>query len=220
MPLLKKSPISYNPYFLLPFLVWVIAGGILLFAFSRQVLFFSVNTHYSDIADWFMYYATWLGQAEIIVPILFVLMLIPRFRNWWYFTTALLCNVVPFLVQHFIKEWLNHPRPRLLFRGIPGMHYLPQWPELLHTSFPSGHSEGAFSFFCFLSLILTTRYRKAGILFFLLALTVCYSRIYLTAHFFDDVYVGSIIGTLGTMLVFSIMEKYKGSFFKKKDNFS
>jgi len=78
-----------------------------------------------------------------------------------------------------------------------------------------GHSTGAFSFFCFLSLILTARYKAFGLLFFLLALSVCYSRMYLAAHFFDDVYAGSILGTTLTMLMFSIMNQYKSKFFKK-----
>jgi membrane-associated phospholipid phosphatase len=89
------------------------------------------------------------------------------------------------------------------------MHYRPEWPVLLERSFPSGHSEGAFSFLCFLSLLLPYRYNKLGILFFLLALTVCYSRIYLAAHFFEDVYAGSIIGTVATTLIFSFMVRYK-----------
>jgi membrane-associated phospholipid phosphatase len=198
----------------------VAAGGLLLSAYSKQAIFLAINTHYSAFGDVLMYYVTWMGQAEVIIPCLSLLMIMPRFRNWWYFVTALLCNLVPFFVQHYIKGWLNHPRPQLVFCNTPGMHCLPHWPVLLHNSFPSGHSEGAFSFFCFLSLILTAHYRWAGALFFLLALAVGYSRIYLAAHFFDDVYIGSIIGMAGTTLVFSVMARYRDSFFKKKDTFA
>ena len=212
----KKQYISYNPYFIFPFIIWMVAGGFLLRAYGKQELFTIINTRSSDIGDMVMYYITVLGQAEIIIPLLLLLMVIPAFRNWWYFVTAALCNLVPFFIQHFIKTWLNLPRPRLLIQDTSQIHYLPHWPVLLHTSFPSGHSEGAFSFFCFLSLLLPAVYRKYGFLFFLFALSVCYSRIYLAAHFFEDVYVGSLIGTVATTLVFSVMYKYREVFFKKK----
>lgn len=201
-------------------MLWVIGGGIALFLVPKNQLFLYINTHYSRFGDVFMYYVTWLGQAELIIPVLLLLMVIPRFRNWWYFATALVSNLVPFFIQHYIKGLLNMPRPQLVFSNPPRIHCLPDWPVLLHSSFPSGHSEGAFSFFCFLSLLLSARYKKFGILFFLLALCVCYSRIYLAAHFFSDVYVGSIIGMAGTTLFFSIMAHYRGAFFKKKDTFT
>ncbi len=214
----KKFRIPYNPYFLIPFVLWIIAGGILIMAFDKKILFFAVNTRYSAFGDILMYYITMLGQAEVIIPVLLALMILPRFRNWWYFTTALLCNVFPFIIHHFIKGYLNHPRPRLLYENLPELHYLPEWPRLLHSGFPSGHSQGAFSFFCFLSLILVGKNRKLGVLFFMLALAAGYSRIYLTAHFFEDVYAGSIFGTVVTTLVFSVMEYYKGKFPKHTHN--
>ena len=215
--MLKKRQISYNPYFLFPFLLWMVAGGILLAVYSRQDLFFAINTHYTNIADIAMYYITWLGEGGFIVTVLVLLLAIPYFRNWWYFTTALLCNLIPFLIQQGLKAFFNAPRPRLLYYDRLWMHYSPDWPLLLHNSFPSGHSEGAFSFFCFLSLILPARYSKSGLVFFLLAMSVCYSRIYLAAHFFEDVYTGSILGGVTTMLIYSIMFRYKDRFFHKKD---
>lgn len=186
---------------------------------SKGTLFLSINTHYAPVADIVMYYLTWLGQAEVIIPALLLVMVIPRFRNWWYVVIALCCNVIPFVVQHFIKSWLNYPRPLLLLGNSSGLHYLKDWPFLLHSSFPSGHSQGAFSFFCFLSLLLPPKYRVYGFVLFLSALLVCYSRIYLAAHFFEDVYAGSILGTVLTTLIFSILDKYKGLFLKKKDTF-
>lgn len=195
----------------------MLAGGIALFNCSKHDLFYFINGRYSNAADVFMYYITWLGQAEVIIPALLLLMLIPALRNWWYFFTALACNIIPFLIQHFVKDWLNYPRPQLLYKEL-GMHYLPQWEKLWHSSFPSGHSQGAFSFFCFLSLLLPQKYRALGLLFFLLAISVCYSRIYLAAHFFGDVYVGSMLGTVITSIVFMIMTKYRDSFSAKKNS--
>ena len=96
------------------------------------------------------------------------------------------------------------------------MHYLASWPSLVNNSFPSGHSEGAFSFFCLASLLLPEKYSRFGFLFFMLALGVGYSRIYLTAHFFEDVYAGSIIGGIVTTIIYSFMYQFKARFSKEK----
>lgn len=183
--------------------------------FTAKQLFFAVNTTYSDSADTLFYYATYMGDGAVIIPILFVLLLIPRFRNWWYFLTALLCNLIPFFVQQILKAEFNSPRPFKYFHNAPWIHYLYQWPYLSDRSFPSGHSAGAFSFFCFLSLLLPGKYSAWGFVFFLLAISVCYSRIYLTAHFFADVYAGSIIGAVTTSVIFVVMNKYRDAFTKR-----
>jgi membrane-associated phospholipid phosphatase len=212
----KKRSISYNYFFIIPFITWVVAGGILVLAFTREQLFFAANRNYSDAGDAIMPYITFFGQGEVIIPGLLLLLLIPRFRNRRYFILAFMCNIVPFVIQQALKSVFNSPRPLLRYHNHFWVHVSPGWPELTAHSFPSGHSEGAFSFFCFLSLLLPPGYRGYGLLFFILALSVCYSRIYLAAHFFEDVYAGSILGTVITTVVFYIMNKYDAVFPQKK----
>jgi membrane-associated phospholipid phosphatase len=86
----------------------------------------------------------------------------------------------------------------------------------MERSFPSGHTCTAFCLFCFLAFILTPRYKWLGLVFFILAMAVGYSRIYLAAHFFLDVYVGSIIGVIFTILVVAIMRQYPHYFYRKQ----
>lgn len=195
----------------------MVAGGILLLTFSKQQLFQFINTHNTPLYDTIMYQVTIMGQGEVIIPILMLPLAIPAYRNWWYFTTAFMCNVIPLVIQRSMKYWFDSPRPLAIFNHADWIHVLPDWPVFLHRSFPSGHSEGAFSFFCFLSLLLPPRLRGFGFLFFLLALGVCYSRVYLAAHFFSDIYVGSLIGTVLTTIIFIIMHSFKYRFVKKID---
>jgi undecaprenyl-diphosphatase len=63
--------------------------------------------------------------------------------------------------------------------------------------------------------MLPARYRPLGLLFFMLALLVCYSRIYLAAHFFGDTYAGSLIGGFLTLLIFNVLNHYKSTLFNK-----
>jgi membrane-associated phospholipid phosphatase len=211
----KVRGIPYNSFFMLPLIIWVVAGGILLCAFSQRQLFAAINTHYTPILDTVMEYATMMGQVEVIIPTLMLLLLLPGCRNLWYFVTATLCNLAPLGIQQLLKSWFDTPRPLAVYHSAKWMHLVNDWPLLTTRSFPSGHSQGAFSFFCFLSLLLPARYRRFGLLFCLLGLLTCYSRIYLAAHFFADVYAGSIVGVVSTSLIFAIMYKYKRYFFRK-----
>ena len=85
----------------------------------------------------------------------------------------------------------------------------------MERSFPSGHTSAAFTLFCLVAILLPRPYRYWGVVFFILALLIGYSRIYLAAHFFLDVYVGSIIGTIFTLIVLAIMNSRAHLFFKK-----
>ncbi|MES2702540.1 MAG: phosphatase PAP2 family protein [Bacteroidota bacterium] len=220
MKLLKKHNIPFNPYFFYPFLAWVVAGGVLLATFSKQQLFMAINSRHNEMTDMLMFQTTRMGEGEVILPVLLLVMAFAAYRNWWYLITALTCGLVPLGLQHMFKQIFDAPRPMSYFHKAEWIHILPGWPVLMSYSFPSGHTEGAFSFFCFLSLLLPPSSQRFGLLFCLLALSVGYSRIYLAAHFFADIYFGSIIGTVVTMLVFALMTRLKGYFIKEKGTFA
>jgi membrane-associated phospholipid phosphatase len=220
MRLLKRLNIPFNPYFFYPFLVWVVVGAVLLMTFDKQQLFTFINSRHNWVTDTLMYRITWMGQGEVIIPVLLLVMAFSAYRNWWYLITAAVCNLGPLIVQRILKIWVDAPRPLNYFNHATWIHYSPDWPELLNFSFPSGHSEGAFSFFGFLALLLPPSYQRYGGLFFVLALSVCYSRVYLAAHFFADIYAGSIIGMVITVAMYVIMNKLKGRFIKEKGTFA
>ncbi len=204
----KRVKLIYNIYFHLPFLLWLLLGGGLLHCFSRVQLFSAINGKYNSFTDAGMPVITSLGQPEVIIPALLLLMIIPALRTWRYFLSAAACNLVPLALQQWLKRVYHYPRPLNYFhwhdQKAAWLHYLPQWPDLLRNSFPSGHSQGAFSFFCFTAMLLSVKYKWIGFIFFCAAFLVAYSRIYLAAHFFADVYVGSIIGCVLTTLIFSL----------------
>jgi len=177
-----------------------------------QQCFAAVNTHYNAFTDVLFYYTTYMGEGIIITFILLLLLLIKPLRNLWYFCTALLCNVLPTLITQAIKNNLDASRPLQYFGQNNWVHIAPDWPKLYANSFPSGHTTGAFSLFCFLAMILPKAYRPIGLLFFVLALMVAYSRLYLAAHFLIDVYYGSLIGGLGSLLCFAVMNSLKPKF--------
>ena len=67
-----------------------------------------------------------------------------------------------------------------------------------HSSFPSGHTMTIFAAMSLMAYFVGKRW--VGGLFFVVALIIGFSRIYLCQHFFIDVYVGSILGLFCTAL--------------------
>jgi len=59
-----------------------------------------------------------------------------------------------------------------------------------NASFPSSHAANAFV----LAWVLSARWRRGAPLFFVVALLVAFSRMYLNRHFLSDVSAGAIIG--------------------------
>lgn len=163
-----------------------------------------------------MPYVTSMGEALFIIIVLLALMLFKeRNRNLWYFIAATLSGVLPSVTSQLIKTAEHAPRPLKLLENVSWVHALPEWPRLMERSFPSGHTTGAFSLFCFIAMLLPKEKRVHGALFFILALSVAYSRMYLAAHFFEDVYAGSILGTGFSLLVMTLMNKCSHFFFPK-----
>lgn len=209
---------SFNRWFMIPFILWVLLGGLALLIFDRQFLFAIFNTHHSPWADSLMLFITQWGEGIFGTVVLLLLLALKPFRNWWYFSAAFLCNVLPAVLVQVIKSAVDAPRPLNYFKDAPWIHHLPEWERLMERSFPSGHSCAAFSLFAFLSFILIPRYKWAGIFFFIFGLLVGYSRMYLAAHFFLDVYVGSIIGVLFTIFVVAVMRNKSSFFFSSQKN--
>lgn len=212
---MQKPYTSYNPWFLVPFGIWLVVGAVLLLTTGDESIFRFINQNHTPFLDVLMYNSTMLGEGMVIAVVLLVLLGKSSLRNWWYFTAALLSAILPSVITQVIKRSMDAPRPLKFFGNVDWIHLLPDWPRHMEHSFPSGHTCGAFAFFTFLAILLPARHRAWGVILFILAALVAYSRIYLAVHFMRDVYAGSILGTGFTILVVSLMNRYQAVFFKK-----
>jgi membrane-associated phospholipid phosphatase len=196
-------------WFLGLIMAWLVVGGITLVKEENRGIYRAINEQHTPFLDTILPYVTHMGEATFIIPVLLLLFLFRRFRKGRFALALVSCNVAPFLVVQAIKGIVNAPRPLLYFNNATWINRVAGQPENLFYSFPSGHSEGSFALFCFLSLILPRRYAPAGILFFFIALSIGYSRMYLSQHFFADVYAGSLLGTFCCALVFWIINPFR-----------
>ncbi|MBK7763747.1 MAG: phosphatase PAP2 family protein [Bacteroidetes bacterium] len=198
---LRETILSQNSYFFIPFFIWIIMGGISLLLFSRDELFFVINHSHTPLLDKLNTILSAYGRGDIIPILLTTLLFIPAFRTRHYIFTTISFGIVIPIAIHFFKSFFNTPRP-LKYYANTNIHTVPWLENAFETSFPSGHTMGAFGLFFLLSVYLPNSNKPWSLLFFFLALGCGFSRLYLGQHFFVDIYVGSIMGTLLTLIIY------------------
>lgn len=193
--------ISRTRYFLIPWLIFLVIGGIILALYPKAEIHLAINAHNDVFLDRIMPWVT-LGADGWTIVVACLLMFAWNRRAAIFISIA--C-VLPSLMVWLLKStfFYGDPRPKWYFTYVEkfDLHYVPGVTNWQYDSFPSGHSTLAFAFF--FSVALCIRHRKLAILLFFAALSVGYSRIYLSQHFLLDVYWGSIIGTVISLLVFA-----------------
>ena len=188
---MKKYSAFYFPY-----LLFVMTLVILIVCNEKANLHLWITSFNSPAADVFFHYYTFVGDwipYAVAGGLLFY-----RYRTALF---VLVSQLATGLVSIVIKQTWNEPRPFLYFKeNFPDIQLHQILGEHLHSShsFPSGHTITAFSFFLALSFF--TKRPQLHFLYFVLALLVGYSRVYLSQHFEIDVLAGSFIGVSVTIL--------------------
>ncbi|HVD98166.1 MAG TPA: phosphatase PAP2 family protein [Cytophagaceae bacterium] len=178
-------------YFLIAgLLVWMQEKG-------TAVLFF--NRNYHPFLDWFFKIVTYLGDGWFAIPLISFLLL---FRNIFKGIVMLASVLLSFLVVQTLKivVFPNMPRPSKYFPESMKLYYVEGVEIHTQNSFPSGHSAQAFAIFLLLALF--TKNKNWSVFYFLTALLVTISRMYLAQHFLIDTYFGALIATLVTFFTY------------------
>lgn len=187
------------------------AGAVLLIANSKTDTHLEFNTFHSTFFDAFFYYTTFLGDGFIAL-IIVIMLLAVKFR---YAFIVGVSNIFASLLTQVLKHTLfaDRIRPKKFFEGVHDLYLVPGVENYLYNSFPSGHSTCAFSLYFSLSIIVENKVLK--FLFFIIALLVGVSRVYLSQHFFEDIYAGSIIGVILTLVVYFFSLKIKNNWMER-----
>ena len=141
-----------------------------------------------------------LGSFVAIVGVLFSLY---KFR-WSLLVLISLAWVGIFtnIFKRMLFSGQTRPFHRLMYDDF--YRFIHDAPLIYFSSFPSGHTMTVFAFCSMLSYML--KRKMLGILFFVLAVVVGISRVYLLQHFFIDIYFGSILGIVSTLLAIWIVD--------------
>jgi len=198
-----KTIFKANKAFFIPYAFFLVIGTILIIVNTKAETHLEFNSFHNSFADVIFYYATNLGNGYAAV-FLGILLLFIRYR--WVIILAL-STIISGIITQVLKHTLfsDIVRPKKFFEGVHELYLLPNVDNHLYNSFPSGHTTCAFALY--LSIALCVKNRGIKLLCFLLAIAASYSRIYLSQHFLEDVYAGSLIGTITALFVFIFMQK-------------
>lgn len=193
--------ISRARYFMIPWLLFIIVGGIILCVYPKAAIHLAVNAHNNSFLDVIMPWVTLGADGWTIIAACLLMFAWNRRAAIFICLACLLPSAVTWLLKSTF--FYGEPRPKWYFTFAEkhDLHYVPGVENWLYDSFPSGHTTVGFAFFFAIALCL--RIKKRAFLFFLAALSIGYSRIYLSQHFLLDVYFGSIIGTIVTLIIFA-----------------
>jgi len=191
-------------------LLWIILS-VLMLTYSKAHLHIMLNGYHNKLLDFFFTYSTEVGSW---VPFVVAAGLL-----FYRYSAAILVLVTQLLVTipvQLLKKYIQEARPKLFFEELHiSLPKVDGVDMLISThSFPSGHTAAAFSMFLCLSIIVTKPIYK--FMFFVVALCVGFSRIYLSHHFVGDVFAGSVIGVLVTYIYYYIQQSFKPLWFEKR----
>jgi membrane-associated phospholipid phosphatase len=153
-----------------------------------------------------------MGDGTVPFLLVFILLLV-SFREALAFLsiTLILIIIITVLKRVIFPEF---DRPVEYFCDSPDIRIIKGYdPPRLYT-FPSGHSSTVFSVFLYLAFLAKNKWMKFAL--FLVALSVSYSRIYLSAHFPADAVAGSLIAVSITLLFYTWSRNFKPLWLDKK----
>jgi membrane-associated phospholipid phosphatase len=142
-------------------------------------------------ADYYFYYLTKLGESYGFI--LFGLFLLTQ--SWKKMLPVPVLGGIVMLTSYLLKQFFQHERPSLYLKRIEweGTISVLGYPTLGgYHSFPSGHSMAAWALFTLIAFMI--RKTWVSIICLFLAVSVSVSRVYLFAHFLQDVAAGAMIG--------------------------
>lgn len=183
--ILRENKIFFYPYLL--FLIIVLP---VLLRIPKSEIHLYLNGFHCVCADYFFRYITWLGDG--FIP--FVLGIAFSFSSYRKGLITFASGIFSGIVAQFFKRIVFPEiiRPSAYFDGIADLHFV-DGVSLHHSfSFPSGHAASAFAMYLSVALLSKNQFVKASMFF--LATLVAFSRVYLSQHFLNDIYAGSVIG--------------------------
>jgi membrane-associated phospholipid phosphatase len=194
--------------FLIGYLIFFPAVSVFVMLYSKEAIHMVMNSWHTTFLDRLMKYWTMLGDGIVLTVIVLILLLV----SLRHFFTGLSALVFGGMGAQLFKRlfFSEFPRPLKYFELIGSDYPLYLVPGVeFHSwySFPSGHTAAAFAVFYILALM--TRSQLAQAVFFLLALGVGFSRIYLSQHFLMDVAGGSLLGMAGGWFAWRWFRQYE-----------
>ena len=200
-----KHTLYDTRHFLRAMAVWIPLGAVVILATEQKALHLWFNAWNHPVSDEFFKYATRLAEGLFAGSIA----LLVFFYKIRYGVVATISFAGAGLLAQLFKRTVfdGIKRPSKVFEGLTDLHFVDGVTLHGNFSFPSGHATEAFSIFFLLGFL--SRNRAVEYFCFSMALLVAFSRVYLSQHFFEDIYAGSVLGTGFTFIVIALFRDRK-----------
>ena len=184
--------------------VFFVVSLVLVLLYNKQNLHALLNQLNSPFFDAFFKYSTFLGDG-IMFGVLFLIFAFINRRMMWVY---LVSGILTLITTHFFKKIIfkGVPRPAGDF-GIENLHLVEGVKMAFANSFPSGHTITAFT----IATILCLHLRKCNSQYVWLSLAIIagVSRVYLSQHYWVDIFVGSFVGIILGFISMGLFYKIK-----------
>ncbi|MBD2701107.1 phosphatase PAP2 family protein [Spirosoma sp. BT702] len=191
-----------NWFFFLPYAFLLVVVGVLQLVFTQEQLMQWINVRNNPLGDWVFPYVTYMGDGAFYVVVCVGLLIYNRRIGFMAFASFALSSLTSLFLKTVIFP--GSLRPLRYFEHSTFEYHIIEGLDIYsYNSFPSGHTTTAFAMFLLLALM--DSQKKRGLVFLFLAAITGYSRVYLFQHFVEDVYAGSLVGTISSLLIYVLM---------------
>ena len=152
---------------------------------------------------YFIFISTLAHPKLIFLPLVVGFLLFHHKKLGWIILEAVLAAGFAAVSTHFIKQIFDRPRPFMVLENVNSLD-----PMAYGTSFPSTHT--AFAFAIAFVFVVNSKKPIYKILWFVYAVLIAVSRIWLGVHYPLDVLEGALIGiALGMLSIKFTPKLYK-----------
>ncbi|NJN27380.1 MAG: phosphatase PAP2 family protein [Cyclobacteriaceae bacterium] len=183
------------------FFALMLGSGIILLypvlVFPKGELELMINQHHFPVLDFWFKYITNIGDGVVMA----VLLLVFLFYNYYLALLTLVSIVVQTILVSIFKRWLfeGMERPLAFFGEDAVLNFVEGVAVHSTNTFPSGHTTTGFAVAALAFIAFNSRGHLASIFWFLIAMMVGFSRVYLLQHFVVDVYAGALFGLISVI---------------------
>lgn len=200
-----KEILQQTRIFLILFACYLLIPGFILLITAKGQFEIWLNSFHTAYFDNFFYWVTYFGDGIFAACVLAGCILFFSIRKGIISTIILLLvSAVTQILKLFVFP--DNHRPSVYLKDVLDLHFVEGLEIHTSNSFPSGHTTQAFCLFFLFAYYQPDK--SMNYVFFIIAVLAGISRVYLLQHFLVDIYVGAIIGTIGSMISLFYVNKY------------